>query len=69
MVEAGLRRQQWNLGQWAGLYQDLPSRQTKVMVADRSMITTTNAETQVAAPAGLQALIDQAVAGQQRRLV
>ncbi|KAL3138406.1 hypothetical protein ABBQ32_006202 [Trebouxia sp. C0010 RCD-2024] len=63
MVEAGLRRQQWGLGQWAGLYQDLPSRQTKVLVADRSVITTTNAETQVAAPAGLQALIDQAVSG------
>lgn len=65
MVEAGLRRQQWGLGQWAELYQDLPSRQTKVLVADRSVISTTNAETQVSSPAGLQALIDQAVAGWQ----
>lgn len=64
MVEAGLRRRQWGLGQWAELYQDLPSRQTKVLVADRSVISTINAETQVASPAGLQALIDQAVAGQ-----
>ena len=68
MVEAGLRRRQWGLGQWAGLYRDLPSRQTKVLVADRSVITTMNAETQVSAPAGLQALIDQAVAGQQQYL-
>lgn len=68
MVEAGLRRQQWGLQQWAGLYQDLPSRQTKVLVADRSVISTRNAETQVASPAGLQPLIDQAVAGQQEQL-
>lgn len=65
MVEAGLRRQQWGLGQWAELYQDLPSRQTKVLVADRSVISTINAETQVSSPPGLQALIDQAVAGWQ----
>ena len=69
MVEAGLRRRQWGLEQWAGLYQDLPSRQTKVLVADRSVISTRNAETQVASPAGLQPRIDQAVAGQQLQLV
>ncbi|KAA6429916.1 MAG: phosphoacetylglucosamine mutase-like [Trebouxia sp. A1-2] len=63
MVEAALRRRQWDLQEWGHLYQDLPSRQTKVLVADRSVISTINAETQVAAPAGLQALIDKAVAG------
>lgn len=63
MVEAALRRRQWALQQWAALYQDLPSRQTKVVVTDRSVITTTNAETRVATPAGLQPLIDRAVAG------
>lgn len=63
MVEAALRRRQWGLEQWGQLYQDLPSRQSKVLVANRSVISTINAETQVAAPAGLQALIDQAVAG------
>ena len=63
MVEAALRRRQWGLEQWGQLYQDLPSRQSKVLVADRGVISTINAETQVAAPAGLQALIDQAVAG------
>lgn len=63
MVEAALRRRQWGLQQWAELYSDLPSRQSKVQVADRSVITTTNAETKTTSPAGLQALIDSAVAG------
>ncbi len=63
MVEAALRRRQWGLEQWGQLYQDLPSRQSKVLVTDRGVISTINAETQVAAPAGLQSLIDQAVAG------
>lgn len=69
MVEAALRRRQWDLQEWGHLYQDLPSRQTKVLVADRSVISTINAETQVAAPAGLQALIDKAVAGKAYCLV
>lgn len=64
MVEVALRRRQWGLQQWGQLYEDLPSRQSKVLVADRSVISTSHAETQVAAPAGLQTLIDQAVAGQ-----
>lgn len=64
MVEVALRRRQWGLQQWGELYADLPSRQSKVLVADRSVISTSHAETQVAAPAGLQTLIDQAVAGQ-----
>ena len=64
MVEAALRRRQWGLQQWASLYEDLPSRQTKVVVADRSVINTINAETQVATPAELQPLINQAVTGQ-----
>ncbi len=69
MVEAALRRRQWGLQEWGQLYQDLPSRQSKVLVADRGVISTINAETQVAAPAGLQALIDQAVAGKANGLV
>jgi len=69
MVEAALRRRQWGLQEWGQLYQDLPSRQSKVLVANRSVISTINAETQVAAPAGLQALIDHAVAGKANCLV
>lgn len=64
MVEAALRRRSWGLQQWANLYTDLPSRQSKVLVADRSVIRTTNAETQVASPAALQPAIDQAVTGE-----
>ena len=64
MVEVALRRRQWGLQQWGQLYEDLPSRQSKVLVADRSVISTSHAESQVAAPPGLQTLIDQAVAGQ-----
>jgi phosphoacetylglucosamine mutase len=30
--------------QWQDVYTDLPSRQTKLKVADRSVITTTDAE-------------------------
>jgi phosphoacetylglucosamine mutase len=63
LVEAALRRKAWGLDAWAALYTDLPSRQAKVTVADRNVIVTTDAETRVAAPAGLQALIDAAVAG------
>lgn len=117
LVEAALRRKGWGLDQWAALYTDLPSRQLKVKVADRTgggeggwrgarawmgctpvppashewspslhawmapscnetcdtdppasppchaAIVTTDAETRVAQPAGLQAAIDAAVAG------
>lgn len=63
LVEAALRRRQWGLQHWGDLYQDLPSKQSKVQVADRSVISTTDAETKVASPAGLQALIDRSVAG------
>lgn len=62
LVEAALRRKGWGLAQWAGLYTDLPSRQVKVLVADRSVITTTDAERRVATPAALQDKIDELVA-------
>lgn len=63
LVEAALRRRGWGLADWAALYTDLPSRQLKVRVADRGAIQTSHAETRVAAPQGLQPLIDAAVAG------
>lgn len=63
LVEASLRRRVVpDLGVWAALYDDLPSRQAKVVVPDRSAIRTSRAETRVEAPQGLQALIDEAVA-------
>jgi hypothetical protein len=43
------------------LYSDLPSRQLKVSVADRSVVETMNAETRVRSPAALQSAIDETV--------
>ena len=63
MVESALRRKQWSLEQWEQLYADLPSRQMKVRVADRSVISTSDAERRVAQPAALQQRIDELVAG------
>lgn len=61
LVEAALRRKGWSLEQWGSLYADLPSRQLKVKVADRTLITTKDAETKVAHPKMLQGLIDKEV--------
>lgn len=37
VVDAILRRRRWTFAQWAALYADLPSRQTKLAVADRAV--------------------------------
>ncbi len=59
-VDLLLRRLQWTLYDWSTkLYIDLPSRQLKVKVEDRSMIVCNDNETQALEPAGLQALLDQ----------
>ena len=63
LVEAALRRKKWSLEDWGKLYEDLPSRQMKVRVADRTVITTTDAERKVAQPKALQDKIDELVAG------
>ncbi|CAD7696591.1 unnamed protein product [Ostreobium quekettii] len=62
MVECILRRKVWGLKEWEDMYTDLPSRQLKVMVADRAVIKTTDAETRCIAPDSLQQGIDAAVA-------
>ncbi|GBF88939.1 phosphoacetylglucosamine mutase [Raphidocelis subcapitata] len=61
LVEAVLRCGT-TLEAWEGLYADLPSRQTKLRVANRAAIATADAERRCVAPAGLQAAIDAAVA-------
>lgn len=43
------------------MYADLPSRQAKTGVADRSVITCTPDETQALSPDGLQAALDVAM--------
>merc|ERR1712232_1459650 len=48
--------------QWLAEYIDLPQRQLKVAVKDRSVFETTDAERKCVKPAGLQAKIDELVA-------
>ncbi|XP_020266836.1 LOW QUALITY PROTEIN: phosphoacetylglucosamine mutase-like [Asparagus officinalis] len=55
--EAILQYYGWSINRWSELYHDLPSKQLKVKVADRSAVVTANAETQVVKPLGLQELI------------
>lgn len=46
---------------WLNLYHDLPQRQLKVAVRDRTLIQTTDAERRCVAPAHLQDCIDELV--------
>jgi len=62
LVEAILSMKGWDLAVWDALYEDLPSRQTKLAVADRTAITTTDDETQTTAPAELQPELDRLAA-------
>ncbi|KAK9060467.1 hypothetical protein SSX86_021171 [Deinandra increscens subsp. villosa] len=57
LVEAILQHMGWSIDKWNELYHDLPSRQLKVKVADRTAVVTTNAETIVDRPPGLQEAI------------
>lgn len=61
LVEVVLQYMGWSVQEWNSIYTDLPSRQLKVKVQDRSLIKTTNAETRVTHPPGLQAAIDREV--------
>ncbi|KAL6522876.1 hypothetical protein OROHE_016723 [Orobanche hederae] len=58
LVEAILQHMEWSIHKWNQLYQDLPSRQLKVKVVDRTAVITENAETVVVSPAGIQEAID-----------
>ncbi|XP_073278529.1 phosphoacetylglucosamine mutase-like isoform X1 [Primulina huaijiensis] len=58
LVEAILRHWGWSIYRWNELYQDLPSRQLKVKVIDRTAVVTANAETVVVKPPGIQEAID-----------
>jgi phosphoacetylglucosamine mutase len=62
LVEAILTNRQWSLEEWDQAYTDLPNRLVKVVVADRHIFKTTNAERQLVEPVGLQAEIDSLVA-------
>ncbi|OBZ86312.1 Phosphoacetylglucosamine mutase [Choanephora cucurbitarum] len=62
LVEAILTSRQWGFEEWDQAYTDLPNRLVKVVVPDRHIFKTTNAERQLVEPAGLQAEIDALVA-------
>ena len=66
LVEYALGRMGWSLQDWLDLYTDLPSRQLKVPVPDRSIFTTTHAETRLLTPNALQGLVDSSVANVQQ---
>nr|KYP67026.1 Phosphoacetylglucosamine mutase [Cajanus cajan] len=62
LVEVILQHMGWSIHRWNDLYHDLPSRQLKVKVADRTAVVTTNAETVVVSPPGLQEAINEETA-------
>ncbi|KAB1275281.1 Phosphoacetylglucosamine mutase [Camelus dromedarius] len=61
VIEAVLALKGLTIQQWDALYTDLPNRQLKVKVADRQVISTTDAERQVVKPPGLQEAINDLV--------
>lgn len=62
LVEAALIKCGFSsLRDWSNMYQDLPSKQVKATVKDRSVIVTEDAERKVAKPEGLQQIIDSLV--------
>ncbi|KAI9595712.1 hypothetical protein BDF19DRAFT_441339 [Syncephalis fuscata] len=62
LVETILTHKQWTPAQWDHAYTDLPSRLVRVVVKNRGIFETTNADQQLTSPANLQALIDATVA-------
>ena len=67
LVDAILQIQGWNLEDWSNMYTDLPSRQCKVQVADRSNVKVSANETECLEPAGVQAALDTAMQAVQGR--
>ncbi|RLN47858.1 hypothetical protein BBJ29_002809 [Phytophthora kernoviae] len=61
-VEALLVQKNWGISDWDAIYNDLPSRQTKVKVADRSVINADEEDdTIVLAPESLRNALDAAL--------
>ena len=60
-TEAILAVMNMSILDWMNLYKDLPQRQLKVAVRDRTLIQTTDAERRCVAPAHLQDCIDELV--------
>ncbi|KAJ2885636.1 hypothetical protein H4R27_001217 [Coemansia aciculifera] len=62
LVETILICKGWTLEQWDAAYTDLPSRLLKVVVNDRNIFKTTDAEQKLTSPLGLQGVVDSLVA-------
>lgn len=61
LVEIILQDRNWGLKEWQSLYKDFASRHLKVIVKDRNVIKTTDAERKCVSPEGLQEEIDKIV--------
>ncbi|XP_018511176.1 phosphoacetylglucosamine mutase [Brassica rapa] len=58
LVEVILQHMGWSVQKWNELYKDLPSRQVKVEVLDRTAVVTTSEETEALKPLGIQDAIN-----------
>ncbi|KAI8583442.1 hypothetical protein K450DRAFT_223710 [Umbelopsis ramanniana AG] len=58
LVEVILAHRHWTCQEWDQAYTDLPNRLVKVVVADRTIFKTTDAERKLVEPQGLQQEID-----------
>eukprot|EP00093_Oithona_nana_P008348 08348.XXX_231475_229406_1 [CDS] Oithona nana genome sequencing. len=61
LVESVLFAKGWNAHDWFSAYQDLPNRLMKVLVKDRNVVQTTDAERKCVKPDGLQEAINETV--------
>ncbi|TBU45104.1 phosphoacetylglucosamine mutase [Dichomitus squalens] len=61
LVEAVLAHKSYSGVEWNSLYVDLPNRLVKVVVPDRSIFKTEDAERRLVSPPGLQAKLDELV--------
>ncbi|KAJ4882571.1 Phosphoacetylglucosamine mutase [Raphanus sativus] len=66
LVEAILQHMGWSVQKWNELYKDLPSRQVKVEVPDRTAVVTTSEETEALKPLGIQDAINAEIKKRQR---
>ncbi|KAF2019594.1 Phosphoacetylglucosamine mutase [Aaosphaeria arxii CBS 175.79] len=58
LVEVVLAHKSWGVEEWLGTYTDLPNKLTKVIVSDRNIFKTTDAERKLVKPDGVQKQID-----------
>ncbi|KAJ4343666.1 Phosphoacetylglucosamine Mutase [Ascochyta clinopodiicola] len=61
LVEVVLAHKHWGPQEWLSTYTDLPNRLLKVLVNDRTIFKTTDAERKLTSPEGVQAQIDKEV--------